>query len=858
VAVKQTPLIAQYLSVKQRVPDALLFFRLGDFYEMFFEDAEVGARVLDIQLTSRNKDGVPLCGVPYHSAEPYIAKLLKAGYKVAICEQGTPDARSPKLMPRQIVRVITPGTVGEEMVLTAAEKSYLVAVTGAEGAGFALAALDVSTGEFLATQVREAALLREEIARIAPREIVIAGQQGELGALLDDLNCPVTALDHESFSAERASAALANRFAAAAADLDESIARAAGIALLYVEATFGRDLAHLEGPRLYRIAEYMLVDETTRRHLELVASTDGARKGSLLSILDETLTAVGARTLGNWITYPLLALDTIRARHDAVEELFDADLGGALAEALKRIGDLERLAGRIGAMRASPRDCLRLGDALGAVDLLKRAMGALRSPLSREQAARISPMPALAAQIEATLSDEPPVNPREGNVIRPGFSAEVDELRSLASGARGVIAKLEATERERTAIASLKVRYNNIFGYYIEVTKPNLERVPADYERKQTLVSAERFTTPALKELERKILSAESGLAELELQLFSSLLRDLQSHAAAILETARAVGEFDAIMSLAKVARRRGYVRPIIDTGLRMRVRDGRHPVLEAGMRPGEFVPNDLDAEPDTRQILLITGPNMAGKSTYLRQVALIAIMAQIGSFVPAAEATIGLVDRVLTRIGARDELRRGESTFMVEMSETARLLKGLSERSLLLLDEVGRGTSTFDGLAIAWAVAEYLHDQTRAKVLFATHFHELTDLARERPRVKNLSMAVREWGAEVIFLRRVIEQPSSRSYGIEVARLAGLPDSIISRAREILANLEQGELDEAGMPRIARDRRATTPPPQLGLFSRRDERVVDELRALDIERMTPMEALNALARLTARLKQEK
>lgn len=859
MAVKQTPLIAQYLSVKQRVPDAILFFRLGDFYEMFFEDAEVGARVLDIQLTSRNKDGVPLCGVPYHSAEPYIAKLLKAGHKVAICEQGTPDAGSPKLMPRQIVRVITPGTVGEEMVLTAAEKSYLVAVSGAEsaGVGFALAALDVSTGEFLATQVREAAALREEIARIAPREIVVVGQDGELGALLKDLNCPVTTLDHESFSAERAGAAFSNRFAAATADLHESIARAAGIALLYVESTFGHDLAHLEAPRLYRIAEYMLVDETTRRHLELVASTDGARKGSLLSILDETLTAAGARTLGNWITYPLLALDAIHARHDAVEELFDADLGGALAESLKRIGDLERLAGRIGAMRASPRDCLRLGDALGAVDLLKQAMGAFKSPLIREQAAQISPMPALAAQIAATLADEPPVNPRDGNVIRPGLSAEVDELRSLASGARGVIAKLEGTERERTAIASLKVRYNNIFGYYIEVTKPNLERVPADYERKQTLVSAERFTTPALKELERKILTAESGLKELELQIFSRLLRDLQSHAATILETARAVGEFDAIMSLAKVARRRGYVRPTINTGLRIRVRDGRHPVLEAGMRSGEFVPNDLDAEPDTRQILLITGPNMAGKSTYLRQVALIAIMAQIGSFVPAAEATIGLIDRVLTRIGARDELRRGESTFMVEMSETARLLKGLSERSLLLLDEVGRGTSTFDGLAIAWAVAEYLHDQTRAKVLFATHFHELTDLARERPRVKNLSMAVREWGAEVIFLRRVIEQPSSRSYGIDVARLAGIPDSIISRAREILANLEQGELDEAGMPRIARDRRATTPPPQLGLFSPRDERVIDEIRALDVERMTPMDALNALARLAARLKQQ-
>ena len=856
MAVKQTPLIAQYLSVKQRVPDAILFFRLGDFYEMFFEDAEVGARVLDIQLTSRNKDGVPLCGVPYQSAEPYIAKLLKAGHKVAICEQGTPDPKSPKLMPRQIVRVITPGTVGEEMVLTAAEKSYLVAVTGAENIGFALAALDVSTGEFLATQVREASTLCEEIARIAPREIIIAARDGELSALLKDLNCSLTTLDYESFGIERASAAFRDRFADT--DVHESIAHTAGIALLYVEDTFGHDLAHIAAPRLYRIAEYMVVDETTRRHLELVASTDGARKGSLLSILDETLTAVGARTLCNWIIYPLLALDAINARHDALEELFDADLGGTLAESLKRIGDLERLAGRIGAMRASPRDCLRLGDALGAAESLKKAMGALKSPLIREQAARISPMPMLVAQIAATLSDEPPVNPRDGNVIRSGFSPEVDELRGLSVGARGVIAKLEATERERTTIPSLKIRYNNIFGYYIEITKTNLERVPADYERKQTLVSAERFTTTALKELERKILTAESALKELELQIFTKLLRDLQSHAATILETARAVGEFDAVMSLAKVARHRGYVRPKINTGLRIRVRDGRHPVLEAGMRPGEFVPNDLDAEPDTRQILLITGPNMAGKSTYLRQVALIAIMAQIGSFVPAAEATIGLTDRVLTRIGARDELRRGESTFMVEMSETARLLKGLSERSLLLLDEVGRGTSTFDGLAIAWAVAEYLHDQTRAKVLFATHFHELTDLARERPRVRNLSMAVREWGDEVIFLRRVIEQPASRSYGIEVARLAGLPDSIITRAREILANLEQGELDEAGMPRIARDRRAKKPAPQLGLFSPREERIVDELRSLDIERMTPMDALNALARLAARVKQEK
>ncbi len=856
MAFKQTPLIAQYLSVKQRVPDAILFFRLGDFYEMFFEDAEVGARVLDIQLTSRSKDGVPLCGVPYHSAEPYIAKLLKAGHKVAICEQGPADGKSGKLMPRQIVRVITPGTVGEEMVLTAAEKSYLVAIARAE-TGFALAALDVSTGEFLATQIRDAATLCEEIARIAPREIIVAEEDSAIAATLREVDCALTALDFQTFTTERASEAIATRFGDRAADFDASIVFAAGLALLYVEETFGRDLAHIAIPRLYETAQYMLVDETSRRHLELVASSDGSRKGSLLSILDETMTAVGARTLANWIVYPLLSLEHIQRRHDAVEELFDADLGGSIADALKRIGDLERLAGRIGSMRASPRDCQRLGEALRAVEMLKDSITAFKSQQMRALGDRISPAPELVAQIAATLADDPPINPREGNVIRPGLSAEVDELRGLASGARGAVAKLEASERERTGISSLKVRYNNVFGYYIEVTKAHLERAPADYERKQTLAGAERFTTPALKEFERKILSAESGLKELELQLFTKLLRDLQSHSAAILETARAVGEFDAIMSLAKVARRRGYVRPTINTSLRIRVRDGRHPVLETGMRSGEFVPNDLDADPDTRQLLLITGPNMAGKSTYLRQVALIAIMAQIGSFVPAAEATIGLIDRVLTRIGARDELRRGESTFMVEMSETARLLQGLTERSLLLLDEVGRGTSTFDGLAIAWAVAEYLHDQTRAKVLFATHFHELTDLARERPRVKNLSMAVREWAGEVLFLRRVIEQPASRSYGIEVARLAGLPQSIIARAREILVNLESSELDEAGMPRLARNRRAEKPAPQLGLFTPRESRAMDELRALEVEHMTPMDALNALARIVARLKEE-
>jgi DNA mismatch repair protein MutS len=854
-AVKHTPIIAQYLGVKQKVPDAILFFRLGDFYEMFFEDAEIGARVLDIQLTSRSKEGVPLCGVPYHAAESYIAKLLRAGYKVAICEQAGAPTDGRRLMPREIVRVITPGTVGEETVLASDEKSFLAAVISADG-GFALAALEVTTGEFLTTRVSSSLSLREELLRLSPREILARGGDEKVEAVLANLDFPVTATDDALFDAGGSRRAFGARFGADVDNhSDAAIIAAAGAALAYAERNFGQHLAHVRPPEPYHAAEYMLVDETSRRHLELVVSSDGARKGSLLSVLDETATPIGGRMLASWIVSPLLTIHEISARHDAVEELYESDLGGPVAEALKRIGDLERLAGRIGALRASPRDCLRLADALDAAELVHVALGERKSALLRNLATRMVSLEGLAERIRATICDEPPINARDGNVIRAGFNPEADELRTLASGARDVIARLEAAERERAKIPSLKVRYNQIFGYYIEVTKPNLDRVPADYERKQTLVGAERFTTPGLKELERKILSAESGLRELELQLFAKLLRDLQSHARAILDTARAVGEFDAITSLARVARRRGYVRPAINSALRIAIRDGRHPVLEASMRPGEFVPNDLDADPDSRQLLLITGPNMAGKSTYLRQVALIVIMTQLGSFVPASEATVGVVDCVLTRIGARDELRRGESTFMVEMSETARLLRDLTERSLLLLDEVGRGTSTFDGLAIAWAVAEHLHDQSRAKVLFATHFHELTDLARERPRVKNLSMAVREWGGEVLFLRRVVEQPASRSYGIEVARLAGLPETIIGRAREILTNLEQGELDEAGLARIAHRRDERTAAAQMSLFTRGEDRVLDEIRALDVERMTPLDAFAKLAEITSRLR---
>ena len=903
VTIKHTPLIAQYLGVKQKVPDAILFFRLGDFYEMFFEDAEIGARILDIQLTSRSKDGVPLCGVPYHSAEPYIAKLLKAGHKVAICEQagiesdthhppqgdgiglargssdqahsspgagkgdeqtragqgrlrltGTADGRAPLrgLMPRHVVRVITPGTVGEEMVLVADQKNFLLSLAPDDDF-CALAAVDVSTGEFLATRLSNM-LAREEIARIGPREILLPKNALELQAVVENLKLTTTELADSAYDVEQASEVLGRHFGSACANLERAVAAAAGAAMIYLEENFGVDLAHLRAPRVYRAAEFMLVDETSRQHLELTSSSDGTRPGSLLSVLDETMTPVGARTLSNWVVYPLMDLEAIRARHDAVEELFDSDLSGAMAEALRSIGDLERLGGRVGSLRASPRDVQKLARALEAVAALKRFTGQGRCELLRALTTRLSPEPALVSKIDAAITDEPPLNSRDGNAIRSGFSTEIDQLRGLALDARGVIARLEASERERTHIPSLKIRYNQVFGYYIEITRPHLERVPPEYERKQTLVGAERFTTSALKDLEYKILSAESGLKELESQLFISLLRELAARAAPILESAQAVGEFDALRSLALVARRRGYVRPQIDSDLALLIRDGRHPVLETGMKSGEFVPNDLKADPRERQLLLITGPNMAGKSTYLRQVALIVIMAQVGSFVPATEARIGLIDRVLTRIGARDELRRGESTFMVEMRESASLLRGLTERSLLLLDEVGRGTSTFDGLAIAWAVAEYLHDSTGAKILFATHFHELTELARERSRVKNLSMAVREWGGEVIFLRRVVEGASSRSYGIEVARLAGLPSTIITRARQILNNLEQGEFDEAGMARLAHEpgHRGAA---QMNLFAPVESRVIEELRTLDIDRMTPVDALNTLAALLGRLR---
>ena len=843
-----TPMMRQYRDLKQRYPDYLLLFRLGDFYELFLEDAELGARLLQITLTSRQ--GSPMAGIPHHAAEVYIARLIRAGQKVALCEQLEAPGKGKKLLKRDVVRLITPGTITDTAFLAGSANNFLLAVVRArEGTGVAL--LDVSTGDFWAGEdagdaenVLAAGLMRR------PSEILVpetAREAGHLMARLQATGATLTFWDPAAFALRRAVGDLCAHFGVTSlapfgvSDMTVGL-QAAGAALAYVRATQGEALGHLT--RLARLAsdEAMTLDPTAVQTLELIDTRDGDPRMTLFGVLDETTTPMGARLLRQWLLRPLLDLGAIAARQDAVQALIDAPAARAqLRRLLAHVGDLERLTSRATLGVAHARDLVGLRACLQPLPEIRTHLGEATAPLLTTARDEIAPLDALLALLQQALVDEPPLVLHEGGLIREGWSDALSALIEDSRQAREWIAGLEEREHSRTGLSSLRVRFNRVFGYGIEVSHAQAARVPAEYVRRQTLTGAERYVTPELKEYETKVLGAEERRRRLEYELFEDVRRRVAAEAGPLLTTARALARLDVLLGLAEVAHFRGHVRPVVDAGDRIEIVDGRHPVLEA--RSTEPVtPNDLALDAEAR-VVILTGPNMSGKSVYLRQTGHLVILAQMGAFVPAREARLGLVDRLFTRVGAQDNLGRGQSTFLVEMVETATILNNVTARSLVLLDEVGRGTSTFDGLAIAWSVVEALHERSGCKVLFATHFHELTELANRLAAVRNFHVAVREWNDQIIFLHKVRPGGTDRSYGIQVARLAGLPEPVIARAKALLSELE------AAGERTADARDAE----QLGLFAvAPPDPILIELAHLDLAHLTPMEALNLLAKWQA------
>ena len=885
----------QYHSIKGRYPHALVLFRLGDFYELFYEDAIAASRELQITLTSRNRERgepVPMCGVPYHAAEGYIARLLRAGYKIAVCDQMEAPGPGKKLVRREVVRVITPGTATSLNVLEPKENNYLAAISRSAGGspiGFAYA--DVTTGEFRAAAFSGSDAeekLRDELHRLRPREILIprqaslfaaaAGADGDFSSTSQAARPEIregveTRIDEWVFRFDYAERMLREQFGVATLDGfglagQPQAVSAAGAVVHYLRETsaMGAEngnhssaaLGHLDRVRYYEQADALVLDVVTVRNLELVAPIffeDGARGASptLLSALDETATGMGARLLRQWILRPQVNRDEIQARLDAVQELRNHTvLREEIRHNLAGVQDLERLAGRVTLGVASPRDLLGLRQSLARVPLLRKYLE--RCPSARLCAlhAEMDELADVRERIESALADDPPALASDPGVIRRGYDKELDELRELSQHSKQIIAAMEERERKRTGIGSLKIRFNQVFGYYIEISNPNLHLAPADFERKQTLVNAERFTTRELKEYERKVLDADERIAEIERRLFSELRLWIGEQAARLRRTAAAISQLDVLGNFARLAASRNYTRPEFGDDTQIMIVAGRHPVIEQLLvQKGErFVPNDLFLDDSAQQILLITGPNMGGKSTYLRQAALIILMAQMGSFVPADQARLPITDRIFTRIGAADNLARGRSTFLVEMTEVAAILNTATPASLVLLDEVGRGTATFDGLSIAWAVVEHLSSETKSRTLFATHYHELTELADLLPGIKNVLVSARETSTGIVFLKRVETGSADKSYGIEVARMAGLPPAVIARAREILERHEQAEhqLSE----RLTPGATATGEPlpAQQALFTPLDRRVLEELRGADIDNLKPVEALNLLAEL--------
>lgn len=854
-------MMQQYLDAKQACGDALLLFRMGDFYELFHDDARMASRVLGLTLTTRDKgeNPVPMAGFPYHQLEGYLAKLINAGLRAAVCEQVEDPRQAKGLVKREVTRVVTPGTLTDDALLDPRESNFLAAMVLPDStnpnAPVGLSWADLSTGRFQAAIV-PLSRLGDELARLAPVECLLGDDQ-------PPPTCPfppkmmITRRPEWTFARDTSHASLLKQLQVASlegfgfGDSDTPAIRAAGGILEYLRETQKTSLDHFDRLLPYRSGDSLEIDEATRRSLEITRTfRSGAREGSLLSVIDQTITPPGSRLLADWVSAPLTSVSAITARQDAVEMLRNhATIRRQIRDELGGVYDLERLLARVTTMRASPRDLAFVGRTLARLPQLKQLVGALHTPLLTDLNTRLDESPALRDTLAIALEDDCPLVARDGNFIRKGFSEQLDQLRELAHGGKAWIARYQSDQIEKTGIPNLKVAYNKVFGYYIEITNAHKEKTPLEYIRKQTVASAERYITPQLKEYEEKVLTADERSKELEYQLFVELRDKTHQFARQLRMTAAAIAELDVLTSLAQMADRPDYCRPLVVEADVLEIVEGRHPVLDAILPRGTFVPNDTSLDAEGGHIMLITGPNMAGKSTYIRQVAVLSLLAHVGSFLPAAKATIGICDRIFARVGASDELSRGQSTFMVEMTETARILNSATKRSLVILDEIGRGTSTYDGISLAWAIVEHLHDQVGCRTLFATHYHELTDLAESLAGVRNLSVAVREWQDQVVLLHKIVPGAADKSYGIHCARLAGVPKSVNERAKQILAKLEGENLDSDGKPKlIARAKKSRKGDLQLTLFAPEEHPLLEQLRKLDLSGLTPLQAMQWLA----------
>ena len=814
-----TPMMQQYRRVKAQIPgDALLLFRLGDFYEMFFDDAKTAAGLLNLTLTARN--GTPMCGIPHHAAEGYIGKLLRQGKKVAICDQ-IEEAQPGKLVQRDITQILSPGTHFDAHILHADRNNFIAAICP----GFGLALIDLTTGDFKVTELATIEQLQNELTRVKPAEIVVPAEWFDEAKAIIPGAAPY---DGWTFERDTAFFTLRDHFKTqsldgfGARDLTVGIG-AAGAALHYLQQALRRKTDHIHRLSVYRVTDFMVLDAVTQRNLELLESSRADRRHTVIGCLDRTRTPMGARLLRDWLTHPLRDVAGIVARQEVVAKFCETtQVLSEFREQLGAVRDMERTLARLSVGTGNARDLVALKDSLAALPKLRQTLnGSAGAGLLASLTGQITELPELVALVDGAIELVPPLSVKDGGMIKSGHSPELDELRQAATAGKNWIAALQQKEIERTGVASLKVRYNSVFGYYIEITKSNLAKVPADYIRKQTVATGERFFTPELKEMEGKILGADDKAKALEYELFLKVRAVVIAQSAGIQQTAAAIAQLDVLAGFAELARHQNYCRPVITAAGKIEIVDGRHPVLEQTLVEDRFVPNDTLLNAPDNLVLIITGPNMAGKSTYIRQVGLLVLLAQIGSFIPAKSATIGLVDRIFTRIGATDDLARGQSTFLVEMNETANILNNATSQSLVILDEIGRGTSTFDGLSIAWAVAEHLHNVIGAKTLFATHYHELTELAVTLPGVKNHNVAVREWHDQVIFLHKILPGGTDKSYGIQVGRLAGLPKPVIQRAKEVLANLEEAEISADGKPKLAKTKKKSVAKeaPQMFLF---------------------------------------